>query len=305
MKTKTLISLLIIAAAVVALSGCAAKKAAWGSLEKGMIMKYAYQGDQEWAYENTFDFKQEMEVMGQEFSITADGFQMMKMKPLPGDGGNQDISVTVTEMRSEMSTPRGKMSAKVEPVIGKEFKITISPLGKEIDYSEASALTYEYVEGENRSLAIDIQAFFPDLPDHPVKEGDSWESHDIVVEESGSGKIELEFNNLNTFEKLEEYNGYDCMKINVTFTGKIQGKGQQDDMDLVTRGELEGTGTWYFAYKEGILTGQIVNGTGTTKTDITGGPQEMTLPAKRTFSMTTQLRSKYGKIIPLFPPDQD
>lgn len=289
MKTKKIIGLLLITAAIISLSGCAAKKAAWGSLEKGMIMKYTYHGDQDLTYQTTFDFKQEMEVMGQEITVKADGDQKINMKPLEGKGPNQDISVTVTEMRSEMTTPRGKMSAKLDEVINKPFKITISPLGKELDYSEAQELKYELVEGEMRSLAVDVQAFFPDLPDHPVKEGDRWESQDIVIEESGSGKIKMVFNNVNTFEKLEEMNGFECMKINVSFTGTIEGTGKQENMDLNTKGELEGSGTWYYAYKRGILISQDMNGDAETQTEVSGGPQDMTLPAKRTYSMTTRL----------------
>jgi hypothetical protein len=305
MKTKTLIGLLLISAAIISLSGCAAKKAAWGSLEKGMIMKYKYLGDRDWEYQTTYDFKQEMEVMGQEIVVEADGDQLIYMKPLEGDGPNQDISVTVTEMRSEMTTPRGKNSAKLDDVINKPFKITISPLGKELDYTEAKELQYELIEGETRSLAVDVQAFFPDLPDHMVKEGDSWESQDIIEEESGSGRIKMEFNNVNTFEKLEEKNGFECMKINVSFTGTIEGIGKQENMDLRTKGELEGSGTWYYAYKQGILISQVMNGSAETQTEITGGPQDMTLPAKRTFAMTTRLTKDYATIVPLFPPDKN
>lgn len=288
MKTKTTIGLLIIAAAIISLPGCAVKKAGWGSLENGMIMKYAYAEGQEMQYKNTFTFEQKMDVMDQEFLITAEGDQLLHMKAVPSDGPDQDFTVTVKEMRSDINSPQGKMTADISEVIDKPFQITVSALGKELDFAEAEALSIAYKTGETRSIASDIQAFFPDLPDHPVKVGDVWESSETVTEKSRSGEMVLDINNLNTFEKLEEYNGYDCMKISVVFSGTMNGNGEEQGMTLKTTGKLDGSATWYYAYKEGLFVGQTLNGMGKTTTEITG-PREMTLPATRTYIMISEL----------------
>ena len=291
MKTKTYFGLFILAAAIISLSGCAAKKAAWGSLEKGMIMKYSFQEGQELNYQNTLTFEQNMKVMEQEFEVKAEGDQLLNMLTLAGESTDHDLRVTVKEMRSDIQSPRGKMSANVDGVLNKPFKITVDLTGQEIEFSEAEALVIEYETGESRTIASDIQGFFPDLPDRPVMQGDSWESTDYITEKTGSGKMIMDMKNLNTFEKLENYNGYECMKINVVFSGIITGSGEEQGMTLITEGTLKGTSTWYFAYKEGLYVGQTLDGSGETKTEITG-PQEMTLPATRTYKMKTELVNK-------------
>jgi hypothetical protein len=180
------------------------------------------------------------------------------------------------------------MDADLEDVIGKSFNFTLSKLGIELEFSGAKDITYNYGMGESKSISSDIQAFFPDLPDHPVKPGDSWESTDNIVEETQDSKMTMQFNNINTFEKLEEMNGYDCMKVNVVFTGTMNGKGMEEGMDLVTTGEIGGTATWYYAYKEGIFVSNLVEGTGKTITSVKG-PQDMEIPATRTYTMSTNL----------------
>ena len=293
MKTQKLrisVLALFLAGGAIAFSGCAANKAAWGSMKKGMIMKYNYHPDKDLRYQNTFDFQQDMEVMDQQIKITANNSQLMLMKPLASKSNDLEFEVTIEEMEAKIGTPRGDMEANLEGVIGESFKLTLSPLGKELEYSGAEKLTYDYGDAEIRNMASDIMAFFPDLPDHPVKPGDSWESTDIIDVSSNANNIAMEFNNLNTFEGLETTNGYECMKVNVSYTGITEGKGAQDGMELITTGTIEGTSTWYFAYKEGIFVKQINDGTAKTETQIKG-PQEMTLPATRKFSGVVELLS--------------
>ena len=278
----------IMLAAMIALSGCAAKKAAWGSLEKGMIMKYAAVPGQDMKYRGTMSMEQKMDVMGQEFAITADAEQLFRFQLQSGNGNNLDYTVTLEEMTSAIHTPRGDMDAKLEGAIGKSFSMTINPWGKELEINGADEIMYDYGMGDMKSISGDVMAFFPDLPGYPVRPGDSWSSTDSVTENSTSTEMLLVFNNTNTFEKLETVNGHECMKINVTYTGTIEGEGTQEGMELYTTGELSGKGTWYYAYKEGIFVKQEMEGTGKTNTQVKG-PQEMTIPAVRNYNMQTVL----------------
>jgi len=294
MKTKTLRTLsslgwIILAMAIISFSGCASKKAAWGSLEKGMVMQYQLHPDKDLNYSNSTSFEQTITVMEQEISITSESEQLIKMMPIVDKSDDLTYEVTMEALSSVINTPRGEMIAKPEEVIGKPFKLTISSLGIELEYSGAEALTYDYGTGDTKSLSSDIQAFFPDLPDHPVRTGDSWESHDKITEISSNGKLIMEFNNINTFEKIENFNGYECMKVNVVFLATLKGEGEQENLQLITTGEVEGTATWYYAYKEGIYVSQLGEGKGKTITQVIGGPQEMSLPANRIYTMKTEL----------------
>lgn len=288
LRIKTSIALLIMAAAIISLSGCAAKKAVWGSMEKGMIMKYSMQPDKDLQYKSTSVFSQEMEVMGQQFTITGESSQQLNMKPLVTKSNDLDYMVTIEDMSSSIVTPKGEMNAKLEEVIGQSFNITISQLGEELEYSGAEELTYDYGTGDMKNISSDIQTFFPDLPETPVKVGDSWVSTETNTEKSEKGILEIKTNNNYTFDGLEKINGRDCMVINTTFTGTIKGEGQEQGMDLITNGEIVGTGTWYFAYKEGVFVKSVSEGTGKTTTEVKG-PQEMSIPATRTYTLRTEL----------------
>ena len=78
------------------------------------------------------------------------------------------------------------------------------------------------------------------------------------------------------------------MKITMVFNGTLKGEGEQDGMELITTGDITGMATWYFAYKEGIFVSNVVEGTGKTTTQVIG-PQEMTLPATRVYTMKSEL----------------
>jgi len=294
MKTTRNYSAVLMTALIFAmiLPGCATKKAAWGSLKNGMNMRYSPDLNRQLAYETTSNFIQEMDVMGQEFEVVSEMTQEFIMTPKAS--GNEDLAydVKLNNMSFKLETPRGDIEPEMDEIIGKSFELILSPYGKELEYSEAEKLRIEITTGETKSIASDIAAFFPDLPDHPVKPGDSWKSVDEVRDRSETKENVLIFDNINTFEGLETHMGYECMKISIVFTGTIEGEGTQEGMDLVTTGKVQGTGTWYYAYKEGIFTSSSVEGTGETETLVTGEGQEISIPADRTFTMTTQLASK-------------
>ena len=273
----------------IAFSGCSAKKEVWGSLKKGMNMNYTVQPDRELSYTTNFEFEQQLTVMNQEFTVTGKSMQVFEMKPLAGKSNDLDYLVTLADMNFEMETPRGKLTPELEEVIGKSFNLTLTSLGEELEYAGAEELIYDMGSGEKKSISSDIQAFFPNLPGYPVKVGDSWESIDKVTEKTGSGEMVIVFNNINTFEGLEQYGGFDCMKINVVSTAVLSGEGEQDGYELITEGEISGTSTWYYAYKEGTYVGNVSEGSGKTETEVLGTPEEMVIPAKRTFKMTTMI----------------
>ncbi len=288
LRTLSSFGWIMIAAIAISLAGCAVKKAPWGNTKKGMTMKYQAPPDKTLNYRTTASFEQEMEVMENKIRITANSDQLLEMMPITDKSNDLDYMVTIAELASNITTPKGDVVAKTEDVIGKSFNLTLSQYGEELDYSGAENIIYDYGTGDTKSISSEIQSFFPNLPGYSVKPGDSWESTDKVTEKSSSGILNIEFNNVNTFEKIEIYKGYDCMKINVVFDGILEGTAEQEGMQLITSGTIAGTGIWYFAYKEGLLIAQESAGTGITNTEVKG-PQEMTLPATREFVMKSFL----------------
>lgn len=290
LKTRTpSIGLLLLAAIVISLSGCATKKATWGSIKTGMIMRYNLQSGQDLTYINTHHFEQNAEVMGQSVQITSEGSQELNMLPVSAKNEILDYTVSIAAMSTVITTPRGDIEAKLDDVIGKSFNLQINTLGKELDYSEAEAITYDYGTGETRSIASNVQSFFPNLPAEAILPGESWLSFDTIAENFEESSVMMTFDNINTFEGLEKFGGYDCMKITSTFLGIFDGKGSQDGMDLITSGTLSGNSSWYFAYKEGFFVSQESIGKAVTNT-LVKGPQEISIPSTRTYTMLSKLK---------------
>lgn len=86
----------------------------------------------------------------------------------------------------------------------------------------------------------------------------------------------------------ETVNGLECVKITAAVTGTLEGEGEQMGMDLTFEGEIEGTDTWYFAYKEGIFVKMITDAF-TEGTITTSGAQSMTIPMRQETKIETKL----------------
>lgn len=290
LKTRTpSIGLLLLASIVISLSGCATKKASWGSMKTGMIMRYNLQPGQDLTYINTHHFEQNAEVMDQTIHITSKGDLELNMIPVSLQNEILDYTVTIVDMSTVITTPRGDMEAELDDVIGKSFNLQINTLGKELNYAEAEAITYDYSTGETRSIASEIQTFFPNLPGEAILAGDTWLSFDTISETFDGSSMVMTFDNINTFAGLEKFSGYDCMKITTTFTGTFDGKANQDGMDLITSGTLSGNSSWYFAYKVGIFLSQESIGEAVTNT-LVKGPQEINIPSTRKYTVVSKLK---------------
>jgi hypothetical protein len=161
----------------------------------------------------------------------------------------------------------------------------LSRLGKEIDIAGASSIRYSMGIAGTRDLGASFQAFFPDLPERSVKIGDSWPSEDSVTQKSDAGDIHINFNTVNTPEVFETVDGFECMRIKGAVTGKMTGNLEQQGMGLLFDAKIDGTQTWYFAVKEGILVKTETKGS--IAGVITAGE-----PANITIPMTGEMRTE-------------
>ena len=54
-------------------------------------------------------------------------------------------------------------------------------------------------------------------------------------------------------EGFETISEYECLRINSQTTGTVEGSGEQMNTTYTIKGDITAEGTWYFAYKEGLL----------------------------------------------------
>jgi len=269
----------IVVLAVAFLAGCAAKKPFWGDPETGLIFQYRISSGQVLTYESNSMDVQSMEMMGQAVDTETN---VTSSYTIQGKGLNKDKNILTeakfNSLTIDVSSPQGDMDIDTSPVIGKPFGVTISPLGKELAYSGIdSTMMISMGQAGNRSIKDLFRNPLQDLPDHPVKIGDSWTDKDSLTTPQGGLDITIITNNTLTFEGFEQVEGFECAKISVKGTGTIDGSGQQMGMDVALEGDLEIGGTLFFAYKKGLFV-KTETETFTEMTAALSGQMNMTIP---------------------------
>jgi hypothetical protein len=280
-----------VAAALLMLAGCAARTAhvdIWGDPATGLNLSYRIPAESALTYVSQSDSSEVTEVMGQTIEMITEGGSRYAFRTIGEQEGNLELEVTVEDMSLDISSPQGNITPDLSGILGKSFKMILSPQGKELDVSEAAKLEYDLVAGQTRNLQSGFQTIFPDLPESAVKAGDSWPSYAKIEEESDTNEVKIEMEMENTLVGFETIDGWECARVESKITGTVSGKGSQQGMDLMTSGELTGKDTWYFAYKEGFLV-KILSEVEVDATIEVSGPTSMSLPTTRVMNMEMTL----------------
>jgi hypothetical protein len=221
--------------------------------QSAITLAYQFPEGKTLTYRTTSTQTQNLDVMGQALSTESNSAIEFTLQPKGLKEGQYQLGVTINAFKVEAQSPQGGMAADASSVVGKSFDMILSNLGKEVDTSGASSIRYTMGIAGTRDLGASFQAFFPDLPERPVKIGDSWPSEDAVTQKSDAGDIRIIFNIVNTLEGFETVDGLECARIKGAVTGKMTGNLEQQGMALLFDAKIDGTQTWYFAVKEGIL----------------------------------------------------
>ncbi len=289
-RSKQVLVGLLVLSTLVLFAGCAAKRASGQETEAGLILRYRMPESRTLSYRATTDFTQIMEIQGQSTEIKADTTLDYSVSPEGRSKDNHRLQVTIDGMEMAVTHPKGVITPNLDGVVGKSFGMTLSPLGKELELAGAHTLQYELAETEKHSLAMEFQEAFPDLPDGPVKIGDTWPTEWTISENIDGAEVEMTFNGVNTLEGFEEVDGLDCARIQMAFTGILEGNREVKGLNFATSGNIEGSATWYFAYKKGIFVKLVTAGTGDADI-LVSGKKTMTIPTTRSFKMETKLVS--------------
>ncbi len=271
------------------LAGCAAKTAdPWGDPETGLILQYRMTENQILKYQMSGEQIQNMEIMGQSIETQSSSESGFSVKSKGLQEGNHLLGVTIDSMSINISSPQGELSPDMSTVLGESFDMTLSPLGKELDVSEAESIKYDMGAAGSRSISSNFQAAFPDLAGKPVKIGDTWTSTDTITEKTDELEVRINFESVNTLEGFETVDGLECIKVTAGITGTVVGQGEQMGVQLAIEGEVQGKGTWYFAYKEGIFVMDTTSFS-SDSTITTSGAQAMTIPVNQETKVETKL----------------
>lgn len=299
-KSKSLLTSILLVSFFMLLLGCAAKKPFWGDAATGFILSYRLAPDQTWSYNSEATQDMNMEQMGQAVEIKTKSFTSYT---LTGNGMNDAKNLLATIAIDSMSIHSKAMGRETDvdasPVIGKKIGLVFTSKGDELEMQGADTIKISMgMPGAGKqSVETLFKTILPDLPTIPVKVGDSWIENDTTKMKQSGLDINIKTQSTHTVEAEEKIEGKDCLKITTKSVGTLDGEGEQMGASMNFEGDIEGKGTWYFAYKEGLFvksnSENFIEGT-----IAVSGAANMTIP------ITQETTAKVSMIIPPPPPEK-
>ena len=170
-----LITLMIIVLSLMTV-GCAIKMAEFGDLQTGLILKYSLPQDQTLTYKVDSDTIQSMEAMGQSMETTINGDTSYSIKGTGIDDQNNLMAqIIINHINIAINSPMGNVNPDTSGLNGKSFSATYSPKGKELNVTGIEDLPkISLGQGGEQSAKDLFSNLLPELPNAPVKTGDSW-----------------------------------------------------------------------------------------------------------------------------------
>jgi len=204
-------------------------------------------------YAIAYDQVHTLSTVGQERSFANRRTIDFSAAPAGSPDDNLLMTITIDAMTLTLDTPRGENTLDVMKIREQSFDLTLSPLGEVLDSGKAAEITYFLGGAGEQGIDNDFRDFFPGLPDGPVRVGDTWTHKSGVPGRSFNPETSIEMESVNTLEGFETIDGMECAKITSQFTGELVTAGDSAPGTAVSGGPVRGSGTWYFAYKEGLL----------------------------------------------------
>ena len=244
------------------LAGCAAKTVPlWGDPETGLILQYRMPEGQKLTYDSWDKAHQVSEMMGMAIEVDIDSTNSFTVQSRGTEEEKNQLTITINDMSLKIQSVQTNLEPDMSQVIGKSFDMGLSSLGEELELKGAEEITYEMGPEGTRSIASTFKHIFPDLAGRPLKIGDAWKDETTINEIADNGETVIRISEENTLDGFETIDEMECVRILSRYTGTLEGRGQQQGIETITTGDIKGTSTWYFAYKEGIFVKHINKGT--------------------------------------------
>jgi len=282
---KRLDGIMLLFACSMSLSVCLAQQSAVSTSTSGPVkLVYKYPVGQPVRYMNVNKVVQTMDIMGQSMQVNVNSVFGCTIKAVGMADENMKLEVIVDTIGQNTESPMGSTGGAVKEVQGKVFTIVISPLGKDVDITEAEKIVYN-VEGSGESnLSETFINYFPELPENPVKAGDTWSSNDSVTTSTTSMSMKNVAISAYKFEGFETVGGVECAKISSVMTGNRVMSIHSNETDFVLKGPFTGTAEFFFSVRDGYFIRQVVNSRMT-------GNMDMTYPEAMTFPVVMEINS--------------
>ena len=208
-------------------------------------------------YKAVYNLKTFMEMQGQPMNAErAFDFIYSFSGKEAGSENSHLMTITLENIDAKMITALGQQKFDTRHINGKSFDMMISANGSELSYphpDQLLRLDMGAMAGGELNLEFILKYNFPELPDSPVKGGETWQETFQRTQIEGSLQPLVNINAVHQYVDVEKVDGYDCIKVESTYKAEIEGSEEQMGMIWTYIGKLEGSSTWYFAVQEGFV----------------------------------------------------
>lgn len=252
---REMISVGVLVGMIVLITACGNS----GKLDLNKEYKLEYRSNEynDLNYEAVYNLKTFMEMQGQPMNAERDfDFIYSFSGKETGDENSHLISITLENIDAKMITALGQQKFDTRHINGKSFDMMISANGSKLSYphpDQLLRLDMGAMAGGELNLEFILKYNFPELPDSPVKGGETWQETFQRTQIEGSLQPVVNINAVHQYVDVEKVDGYDCIKVESTYTAEIEGTEEQMGMNWAYIGKLEGHSTWHFAVKEGFV----------------------------------------------------
>ena len=235
----------------------------------------------------TIEQEHSMEMMGQPRGFRLNKTLEFSMKPEGSGDESHNLTITVDSMQVHLDTPRGEIEREISEVLGKSFGMVLTSLGEEPSFSGVGEVAYDMLPAGKLNVATDLEAFFPNLADGPLRVGDTWSSTDLITDTVFNSGKKINLQIVYSLAGFETIDGMECAKISAAMNGMLEEGGERMTRTPEMTARFDGTGVWYFAYEEGLLirNSTTIHGLGEMAT---GGGQGR--PSRMSAEMTIETR---------------
>jgi hypothetical protein len=269
MKRNYLILMVLLPAALALTTGCASLKSGGG--KAGIVLAYKMEPGKSFTLKTEGSNLITTDQMGQTVEVETISANETRYTILARSAeGNTDIELEFKNLSQTVKSPMGENKTDYSSWIGKKVRFSLSPVGEPSGYSgfdqlpEISTATGEKLSG--KIMELSMGEIFMNVPDHPLKIGETWTINKTRDIPYGSNTLKNEETIVCTLAGREKVNGLECARITTAGTEKLSGKLEQQGMELELTRETKSTGTLLFAIDKGMYV--LVDGTSTATGDI-------------------------------------
>jgi len=285
-RTNQFLLVLMTPVLLIAVS-CATMKSTTGKQDPELAYKVATGQSFTLKSEGTTQIKSEQ--MGQEVTIDMKStsetlYTALKTNP----DGSIRLQLEYKSMNQSTETPNGVNEADYSSWLGKKAQFDVSSNGKLSGFAgfdelpAISAATGEKVTGE--MVKKGMNDIFFELPDHPIKIGETWTAKTSNEIPYGANILKQEETTTYTATEKVKKNGFDCIKIVTSGVQKITGELEQQGMSMTLTRDTQTSGIVYFSLKQGMYIS--AEGTSTAKGEVDIPSAGMVIPQEITSKLS-------------------